>query len=197
MTRQPSLFDLQDTPPPAGALPEGLVYKPDLIGTDEEAALAGEIAALPFAPFQFHGYEGARRVVAFGWDYRFARQALEPAPPIPDFLQALRAKVAAVAGGDPDIFQQAMVIEYAPGAGIGWHRDRPQFEVIAGVSLLASCPFRLRRKVGQGWERATLRPAPRSLYILAGPAREDWEHSIPAVEALRYSVTFRTFRPPR
>jgi alkylated DNA repair dioxygenase AlkB len=90
-----------------------------------------------------------------------------------------------------------MVIEYAPGAGIGWHRDRPQFEVIAGVSLLASCPFRLRRKVGQGWERATLRPAPRSLYILAGSAREDWEHSIPAVEALRYSVTFRTFRPPR
>jgi len=197
MTSQPNLFDLEDSPSPAKALPEGLVYRPDLIDSGQEAALSGEIATLPFAPFQFHGYEGARRVVAFGWDYHFARQALEPAPPIPDFLLALRAKVAAVAGGEPDAFQQAMVIEYAPGAGIGWHRDRPQFEVIAGVSLLASCPFRLRRKVGKDWERTTLRPAPRSLYVLAGPARDDWEHSIPAVEALRYSVTFRTFRAPR
>jgi alkylated DNA repair dioxygenase AlkB len=198
MPDQPSLFDPPGAPaaPPAplGGLPEGLVYREGLIDAAEEAALAQAIAALPFKPFQFHGYEGNRRVVSFGWAYDFARQVLEPAEPIPNFLLPLRGKVAALAGRDPEDFRQALAIEYAPGAGIGWHRDRPQFEIVAGVSLLASCPFRFRRKVGERWERATLRPEPRSAYVLTGPARNAWEHSIPPVEALRYSVTFRTFR---
>ena len=199
MSDQPSLFDLPDAPavPPAaplGELPEGLIYREALIDAAEEAALAQAIAALPFKPFQFHGYEGNRRVVSFGWAYDFARQVLEPAEAIPDFLLPLRARVAALAGRDPEDFRQALAIEYAPGAGIGWHRDRPQFEIVAGVSLLASCPFRFRRKTGARWQRATLRPAPRSAYVLTGPARTEWEHSIPPLEALRYSVTFRTFR---
>lgn len=196
MPDQMSLFDLPDAPraaPPSG-LPEGLIYQPDLIAPDEETTLVAAIAELGFKPFQFQGYEGNRRVVSFGWAYDFARQVLEPATPLPDFLAPLRAKVAAMAGRDPEEFAQALVIEYAPGAGIGWHRDRPQFEIVAGVSLLSSCPFRFRRPEGQGWTRATLRPAPRSAYVLTGPAREVWEHSIPPVEALRYSVTFRTFR---
>jgi alkylated DNA repair dioxygenase AlkB len=192
MSDQPSLFDLPAAP--LAGLPEGLIYREGLVDDAEEIALADAIAALPFKPFQFHGYEGNRRVVSFGWAYDFARQMLEPAAPIPDFLLPLRAKVAALAGRDPQDFRQALAIEYAPGAGIGWHRDRPQFEIVAGVSLLASCPFRLRRKAGAGWERVTLRPAPRSAYVLTGPARDDWEHSIPPVEALRYSVTFRTLR---
>ncbi len=196
MSFQPSLFDLEDAaaPAPADLLPQGLSYHPDVLDADEEHRLVTAMAALPFAPFQFHGYEGARRVVAFGFDYHFARQALEAAPPIPAFLTPLRDKVAAAAGLAPERFEQAMITEYAPGAGIGWHRDRPQFELIAGVSLLASCALRFRLKAGQGWTRAALRPAPRSLYILSGPAREMWEHSIPAVSALRYSITFRTFR---
>ena len=196
MSQQASLFDLPDTPraAPASGLPEGLLYQPDLIDAEQEAALVARIAALPFAPFQFHGYEGLRRVVSFGWAYDFARQVLEPARPIPDFLLPLRAKVAALAGRAPEDFKQALAIEYAQGAGIGWHRDRPQFEIIAGVSLLSSCPFRFRKAAGERWERKTLRPAPRSAYVLTGPARQIWEHSIPPVEALRYSVTFRTFR---
>jgi alkylated DNA repair dioxygenase AlkB len=148
MSDQPSLFDLPGAPavPPAaplGDLPEGLIYREALIDAAEEAALAQAIAALPFKPFQFHGYEGNRRVVSFGWAYDFARQVLEPAEAIPDFLLPLRARVAALAGRDPEDFRQALAIEYAPGAGIGWHRDRPQFEIVAGVSLLASCPFRV------------------------------------------------------
>lgn len=196
MTDQPSLFDLPDTPratPPSG-LPEGLVYQPDLIAPDEETALVTAIATLPFAPFRFHGYEGRRRVVAFGWFYDFARQILEPAAPIPGFLLPLRAQVARLARRDPEDFKQALAIEYVPGAGIGWHRDRPQFETVAGVSLSSSCPFRFRRQAGSRWERATLRPAPRSAYVLTGAARQVWEHSIPPVQTLRYSVTFRTFR---
>ncbi|PZR36684.1 alpha-ketoglutarate-dependent dioxygenase AlkB [Caulobacter segnis] len=198
MSDQPSLFALTDAPraAPAAGLPEGLLYQADAIGPAQEAQVAQAIAALPFKPFQFHGYEGARRVVSFGWAYDFARQVLEPAEPIPAFLMPLRDRVAALAKVPPEAFQQALAIEYAPGAGIGWHRDRPQFDIVAGVSLLSSCPFRFRRKVGERFERATLRPAPRSAYVLTGPARTQWEHSIPPVEALRYSVTFRTVRRP-
>ncbi|AYV47553.1 alpha-ketoglutarate-dependent dioxygenase AlkB [Caulobacter flavus] len=198
MTHQPDLFAMADAPRPAPAtgLPQGLAYQPDLIDADEEAALVAAICALPFQPFQFHGYEGNRRVVSFGYAYDFARQVLEEVEPIPAFLLPLRAKVASLAGRAPEDFRQVLVLEYAPGAGIGWHRDRPQFDIVAGVSLLSSCPFRLRRRAGGRFERVTMRPAPRSAYVLTGPARDDWEHSIPPVEALRFSVTFRTFRRP-
>jgi alkylated DNA repair dioxygenase AlkB len=198
MNRQPSLFDLPpaETPPTRASpvAPAGLRWRADLIDPVEERALADQIAALPFKPFEFQGYVGRRRVVSFGWRYDFARHVLEPAAPIPDFLLPLRAKAAAFAGCDPDAFRQALALEYAPGAGIGWHRDRPQFGEVVGVSLLAPCPLRLRRRIGERWERATFTATPRSAYLLSGPARTDWEHSIPPVEALRYSVTFRTLR---
>jgi alkylated DNA repair dioxygenase AlkB len=197
MSAQPCLFDL----PPLRAksrkpviLPPGLRYHSDLITPDEEQALARQIQALPFKPFEFQGYVGNRRVVSFGWRYDFARQVLEPAAPIPAFLLPLRARVAGFTGHGPHAFQQVLVLEYTPGAGIGWHRDRPQFEDIAGVSLLSACPLRFRRKSEGGWERSTLSTAPRSAYVIGGEARTDWEHSIPPVESLRYSVTFRTFR---
>jgi alkylated DNA repair dioxygenase AlkB len=93
----------------------------------------------------------------------------------------------------PDDLQQALVTEYDVGAAIGWHRDKPMFGQVIGVSLLSSCRFRLRRKVGSGWERAALIAEPRSAYLLSGPSRTEWEHSIPAVDALRYSITFRNF----
>lgn len=197
MTSPPTLFALCDAPRPVPAegLPDGLAYQADIIGPDEEAQLVAEIAGLPFAKFRFHGQEAERRIVSFGWAYDFVRRRLDPAPPIPPFLLPLRAKVAALAGLEPDAFEQAIALEYQPGAGIGWHKDRPQFECVAGVSLLASCPFRFRRRTDEGWARATLRPAPRSAYVLAGEARDAWEHSIPPLDALRYSVTFRNFRP--
>lgn len=194
---QPTLFDLPPAPRrrATALLPEGLCYRPDLVTEAEEQRLVRAFETLPFKPFEFHGYEGARRVVSFGWRYDFSRQALEHAAPIPAFLLPLRDAVAAFTGHDPATFQQAMVLEYRPGAGIGWHRDRPLFEDIAGVSLLSACPFRLRQKQPDGgWARATLKAEPRSAYLLSGPARTDWEHSIAPVETLRYSVTFRTFR---
>lgn len=194
MAQQLSLF----APPPAplskGEGPAGLLYRADLITQQEEAALMGQIAALPFAPFEFHGYLGHRRVVSFGWRYDFARATLHQVEPIPEFLNPLRKKVADVSGLAPEAFQQALVLEYPPGAGIGWHRDRPQFEHVAGVSLASPCSLRLRQRIDKGWARATLAAAPRSAYVLSGPARTDWEHSIPPVDALRYSVTFRTLR---
>jgi alkylated DNA repair dioxygenase AlkB len=176
----------------APAMPEGLVYAPGLVGEDEERALAGRIAELPFKPFEFHGFTGNRRTVSFGLHYAFDGSGLRDAEPIPAWLHPLRARAAELAGREAEAFVHALVIEYAPGAGIGWHRDRPVFGDVIGVSLLAPAPLRFRRKAGAKWERFTLTAQPRSAYLLRGAARHEWEHSIPQLETLRYSVTLRT-----
>ena len=175
-------------------LPEGLAYRPDLVSAEEEEALAGRLSGLPFRAFQFHGFEGNRRTVSFGWRYAFDGSGLAPADPFPDWLLPVRGRAAALAGLPEEAFEHALVIEYAPGAGIGWHRDRPVFGDVVGISLLAAARLRLRRRIGEKWERAALIAEPRSAYLLRGPAREEWQHSIPAMEELRYSITFRTLR---
>jgi alkylated DNA repair dioxygenase AlkB len=187
MPDQPGLFDLE-----LSSLPEGFRYCPDVIDEEEERALVAEVERLSFQAFQFHGFEGKRRVVSFGWRYDFNEAKLCDAPPIPDFLQPMRAKAARFAGVEANALRQLLVTEYQPGAAIGWHRDRPVFADVVGVSLLASCTFRFRRNSGSAWTRRSLRLAPRSAYLLRGPARTAWEHSIPAVETLRYSLTFRS-----
>lgn len=174
------------------AAPDGLVYVPNFLGEDEESALAGRIAQLPFAPFEFHGFSGNRRTVSFGLHYAFDGSGLRDSDPMPDWLHPLRARAAALAGREAEAFVHALVIEYAPGAGIGWHRDRPVFGDVVGVSLLAPAPLRFRRKAGAKWDRFTLVAEPRSAYLLRGEARHQWEHSIPRLETLRYSVTLRT-----
>ncbi len=174
-------------------MPEGFVYRPELIAESEERALL-EGVQLPFAPFEFHGYVGKRRTVSFGRRYDFTERAVREAAELPPFLAPLREKAAAFAGLPPESLVQTLVIEYDVGAPIGWHRDKPEFGTVIGVSLLAPCTFRLRRKVAGRWERRSLVLAPRSAYILRGPVRDEWEHSIPEVLALRYSVTFRTLR---
>ena len=177
---------------PAAVTPSGLRYWPDVITADDEAALVAELAALPFLPFDFHGYLANRRVVSFGSRYDYGKRAVEAADPMPAFLLPLRARVAALAGLAPDAFSQCLINEYQPGAGIGWHRDRPQFGQVVGVSLVSPCVLRLRRRAGTKWERAAAPLAPRSAYLLSGPAREVWEHSITPGDELRYSITFRT-----
>ncbi len=153
-----------------------------------------QLETLPFQPFDFHGHLAHRRVVGFGLRYDYDQRRVLEAPPLPDFLLPLRAKVAAFAALPPDAFAQVLINEYRPGAGIGWHRDKPHFADIAGLSLLAACDFRLRRKTETGWDRETIRVEPRSVYLLTGPARTEWEHSIPPVSEHRYSITFRTLR---
>jgi alkylated DNA repair dioxygenase AlkB len=174
--------------------PEGFRYQPDFITVDEEARLLHELESLPFQPFDFHGHLANRRVIGFGLRYDYDRRRLVNAPPVPDFLLPLRAKVAAFAEKSAESFAQVLINEYRPGAGIGWHRDKPHFADIAGVSLLAACDFRLRGKTEKGWDRKTILVEGRSAYLLTGPVRADWEHSIPPVSAHRYSITFRTMR---
>ncbi|MER8595966.1 MULTISPECIES: alpha-ketoglutarate-dependent dioxygenase AlkB [unclassified Mesorhizobium] len=189
--RQGDLFAAADD------LPEGFRYQPELITPDEEAALASQLATLPFQPFDFYGHLANRRVVGFGQRYDYDRGEVVEAPPIPGFLLPLREKVAAFARLPAETFVQVLINEYRPGAGIGWHRDKPHFEAVAGVSLLAACSFRLRRKNGTRWDRKTVTVDPRSAYLMTGAARNEWEHSIPPVAEHRYSITLRTLRPQR
>jgi alkylated DNA repair dioxygenase AlkB len=179
----------------AADLPDGLRYEHELIERDDEAALLARVSELPFREFEFHGYTGKRRVVSFGWHYDFSGRQLRKANDIPDFLIPLRRLAAAFAGMEPEQLQHVLVTEYGPGAGIGWHRDKAVFGDTVGVSLLSPCVLRLRRKAGEGkWERANIEAEPRSAYLLSGPARSEWEHSIPPVDAPRYSITFRNLR---
>ncbi len=175
-------------------MPEGFRYAPDAITPTEEARLIAAFADLPFKEFEFRGFHGKRRVVPFGTRYDYNGGGVKPADPIPEFLLPLRDRAAAFAGLPAERLQQALVTEYTPGAAIGWHRDRPHYDDVIGVSLLAPCTFRLRRKRDSGWERAALRLDPRSIYLMHGPSRDEWEHSIPAMAKLRYSVTFRALR---
>lgn len=185
---QPDLFRA------SAALPEGFAYRPDFLAPAEERELVERFAGLPFKEFEFHGYLGKRRVLSFGWKYDFGARELRQADDMPAYLLPLRERAAAFAGIAPPDLQQVLLTEYSPGAGIGWHRDKAVFGEVVGISLLSPCVFRLRRKHGDSWERASIVAEPRSSYLLKGPARTEWEHSIPAVDQLRYSITFRNFR---
>jgi alkylated DNA repair dioxygenase AlkB len=184
---QPSLFD---TIP---LFPEGFKHEPDVISIEEEQQLLRQVETLPFKDFEFHGFLGKRRVVSFGWRYDFNEHELQKADDIPAFLLPLRRRAAEFAGLGPDALQHVLVTEYGPGAAIGWHRDKAVFAEVVGISLLAPCRFRLRRKQGGAWQRAAITLEPRSAYLLTGPSRTEWEHSIPPMDRLRYSITYRNF----
>jgi alkylated DNA repair dioxygenase AlkB len=176
----------------ADVLPDGFRYQPDLISAEEEEMLLADLRRQPFKEFLFQGFVGKRRVVSYGWSYDFNQRALTPAGDIPGFLLPVRERAAAFAGLRPDQLRQVLLTEYDAGASIGWHRDKKVFGDVLGISLLSSCRFRFRRKAGSSWQRISLTAEPRSVYLLRGPSRTEWEHSIPAVNALRYSITFRT-----
>jgi alkylated DNA repair protein (DNA oxidative demethylase) len=182
------MTDLFPTPGPAG-----LAYGEDFLSPEEEAVLIPAIDAAGLAPFRFQGWTGKRLTASFGWHYDFDRASFGPTTPIPDFLLPVRARAAAFAGLTAEDFVQALLIRYDPGAGIGWHRDRPVFEHVIGLSLGDPAVLRLRRrKPAGGFERASRALAPRSIYHLSGDARHGWEHSIAPSEARRWSITFRS-----
>jgi len=192
MAVQAGFFDAEHQHAPNGL--EGFTYRAELIGREEEAALVARVRELPFKEFEFHGFLGKRRVVSFGWRYDYSGSRLQKAEDIPEFLMPLRTSAAEFAGMEPDAFQHVLVTEYAAGAGIGWHRDKAVFGEVVGVSLLAPCVLRFRKKIDGKWDRVNVHAEPRSAYHLSGPARLVWQHSILRVDELRYSITFRNVR---
>ena len=178
-------------------LPGGFRYIPDVISPDEEKSLVRRFEQLSLKPFEFHGYPANRRIYTFGQRYVFAGQEPRDDASIPGYLQSLTDIASQISGMPAEAFEQIMVTEYAPGAGIGWHRDRPSYEDVVAVSFLAPCMLRLRQKIGGDWVRRFVHIEPRSAYLLHGPVRDSWQHSIAPMDVLRYSVTLRTFRPDR
>ena len=191
MVKQNALFpEMEETP--TEPEPRGFRYQDEIITEAEQAELVASLRQLDLKPFEFHGYEGNRRVVSFGLKYDYSRRSVEPAGQVPAFLNDLLIRVADFAGVDAKAFRQVGVNEYRPGAGIGWHKDKQEFGIVVGVSLLASATMRFRRAKGAAWTRVSHIVKPRSIYILDGEARTQWEHSIPPLRDLRYSITFRT-----
>lgn len=179
----------------ATALPDGLDYAPDFLTPDEEAALVAAIAALDLEPARYKDYVARRRIASFGHAYDFVTLRLGDAPPLPDFLLAVRERVAVWTQTPAARYAQALLTAYAPGTPIGWHRDAPDFESVVGISLGSACRLRLRpwpHVPRTGAHALELTLAPRSIYRLAGPARWHWQHHIPPTPRQRYSITLRT-----
>jgi alkylated DNA repair dioxygenase AlkB len=187
---QPDLFGST-----APTLPEGMRYDTGFLSLPEEAQLVRLVQSLPLAPMQYQGYTALRRVVSYGGKYDFGKQRLDAAEPIPAWLEPLREKAALWLGVAPGAFTQALVAEYRPGTPLGWHRDVPDFEDVVGISLLAPATLRFRPYPPPEPRREgvlKLEIAPRSIYLLHGPSRWAWQHSVSPTKALRYSITFRT-----
>lgn len=184
MAAQPDLF--------ASPAPAGLRQISELITVAEEIALIAFVQTVVLAPFQFQGWTGKRLTASYGWHYDFEGARLAPAAPLPDDLLCLRERAAAFAGLPAADLVQALITRYDPGAGIGWHRDRPVFEHVIGISLGTPATLRLRRRAGVGFERRAIELELRSAYYLSGDARHDWEHSIVPGDTVRWSVTLRT-----
>ena len=171
----------------------GLEYRAGFIAPQEERDLIAHLSIAELSPFKFQGWTGKRLTRTFGWRYDFDDRSFAPSEPIPDWLLPLRTKAAAFADVSPEEFVHALLVRYDPGAGIGWHRDRPVFETVVGVSLGSPATLRFRRRRERGFDRGSIELEPRSAYLLSGPARHEWEHSIAAGETLRFSITFRSF----
>lgn len=173
---------------------DGLKFDPQFITAADEAALLDVIRPLDFRQMKMRGVVARRRVLHYGVSYSFETFRATPGPPIPAFLLPLREKAGGFAGVDPAALAEALITEYSPGATIGWHKDAAPFDIVIGISLASECRFRFRRGKVRAWETAEMLMPPRSAYVLDGAARREWEHSIPALKQLRYSVTFRTLR---
>ena len=184
----------------AAKVPDGFIYRQNFISEAEEQALIREIQSVQLASFQYYQFTGKRRLASFGWQYEFGKNEITRAPDMPAFLLPLRTRAGKLFDIDPNSFSQSSIIEYSIGSPIGWHREIAHFGVVVGISLGAACRMRFRkyhRVRAQNSKRdeiLSIELQPRSIYLMSGASREIWQHSIPPVKALRYSIMMRTLR---
>jgi alkylated DNA repair dioxygenase AlkB len=193
----PSLFE------GSAKVPDGFIYQQNFISEVEEQELIREIQKLHLTPFKYYQFTGKRRTVSFGWQYEFGTSEITIAPDMPAFLLPVRTRAGTLFNIDPNSLIQTSIIEYSTGSPIGWHRDIPHFGVVVGISLGAACRMRfrkynrLRSKNLNRDEILSIELQPRSVYLMSGASREIWQHSIPPVKELRYSIMMRTVRERR
>jgi alkylated DNA repair dioxygenase AlkB len=190
----PSLFES------SAKVPDGFIYHPNFVSEAEEHELIREIQKIHLVPFKYYQFTGKRRTASFGWQYEFGTSEITTAPDMPAFLLPVRTCAGTLFNIDPNSLVQTSIIEYSTGSPIGWHRDIPQFGVVVGISLGAACRMRFRKysrvrsKNLNRDEILSIELQPRSIYLLSGPSREIWQHSIPPVKELRYAIMMRTLR---
>lgn len=186
-----TLFPLETTSP------QGFQYFPGFINQQEEYDLVEEISALELKTFVFQGYEARRKTASFGYDWSFDHRTLSKGNNIPARFDGLIENVARFLALKPESFAEILFTEYPANAVINWHRDAPPFELIAGISLMSDCTFRFRPHDAEKQSRKSIISLPvkrRSLYVIAGAARTDWQHSILPVKEKRFSITLRTLK---
>ena len=186
-----TLFPLEPVFPP------GFFYFPDFLSAEEEVHLLQTISKIELKKFNFHGYEARRNVASFGTGWSFSKQAVSIGPGIPPDFDKLLQKLAEQLEVSKNDFGQLLVTEYPPGSVINWHHDAPAYDFIVGISLNADCSFRLRPhdKIKQGRKSIiSFNVSHRSMYVMKGISRNDWEHSTAPVKQTRYSITLRTLR---
>ena len=194
VNRDLSLFEV------SAKLPDGFVYHPNFISEAEEQELIREIQKLHLTPFKYYQFTGKRRTASFGWQYEFGTSEITTAPDMPAFLLPVRTRAGNLFNIDPNNLIQASIIEYSTGSPIGWHRDIRHFGVVVGISLGAACRMRFRKynrvrsKNLNRDEILSIELQPRAIYLMSGASREIWQHSIPPVKELRYSIMMRTLR---
>jgi alkylated DNA repair dioxygenase AlkB len=187
-----TLFPMDDV------YPDGFAYYPDFLSQEEEAQLLEVVQGLELRPFLFQGYEAKRQVASFGWDWNFDSRTLKPGRAVPPAFDSLVERVARHLGLEAADFAELLVTEYPPGAVINWHRDAPPFALIAGISLAGNVRFRLRphhKALQVRGATRSLTVARRSLYVMQGSARSEWQHSTAPVTETRWSITLRTLYP--
>jgi alkylated DNA repair dioxygenase AlkB len=183
--------------PVALKLPEGFSYHGSFLSLDEEQQLLQFIQNIELHPMIFQGFEAKRKVASFGLDYSFDSRRLRKGKEIPLELNWLLTKVANYKSIAVDAIAELLITEYPAGSVINWHRDAPPFDIIVGISLLSDCVFKLRPhdKVKQTRNATVSLPIERrSLYVLSGNSRSEWQHSIAPVKEVRYSITLRTLK---
>lgn len=172
--------------------PSGLIYRAGFLSKEEEGELLSKFSELPFSPFKMRGVTSKREVIHYGWNYLYDLWKIEPANPPPDCLALIRQRAAEFAGVPAEELEEVLLSKYPAGAGIGWHRDAPMFgSPVIGISIGCECVMRFRKKSEAGFIFTETALEPRSIYLLEGESRTHWQHSIPSVKDLRYSITFR------
>jgi alkylated DNA repair dioxygenase AlkB len=194
VNRDSSLFEI------SAKVPDGFIYHQNFISEAEEHEFIREIQKLHLTPFKYYQFTGKRRTASFGWQYEFGTSEITTAPDMPAFLLPVRTRAGNFFNIDPNSLVQISIIEYSTGSPIGWHRDIPHFDVVVGISLGAACRMRFRKynrarsKTLNRDEILSIELQPRSIYLMSGASRGSWQHSIPPVKELRYSIMMRTLR---
>lgn len=190
--RQQTLFTA--AAPTAPAVP-GLTLRTDYVDADMAARLVALVDAGPWSE------DFRRRVQVYGLGLGEGETAW--VRDFPGWLAALGERLVGD-GWLPRRPDNCVVNDYAPGVGIGPHRDDFAFdEPVVALSLLSDVVIDFSH-AGRGLRAAVPVPA-RSLWRVAGPARWQWTHGIATRRAdivdgerrpreRRVSLTFRLAR---